>query len=102
MGYVSSFEPRVVSRANVQKIESRARISPLKHLLSAKTIDSDDVDWFCDTAAAFESGRAASGSTGKTVALLFFQPRFVFDPMQGSGTCADVCRELSIPCRSPG
>lgn len=32
--------------------------------------------------------------------LLFFQPRNVFDPMTGSGTCADVCRELALPCLS--
>lgn len=32
--------------------------------------------------------------------LLFFQPGSVFDPMTGSGTCADVCRELQIPCLS--
>src|SRR3954462_9935517 len=73
MAYVSSFEPRVVSRAHVQRFEPRARISPLKHLVSARDINSDDVDWFCEMAAAFESGRAVSGSTGKTVALLFFQ-----------------------------
>ena len=32
--------------------------------------------------------------------LNFFKPRLVFDPMSGSGTCADVCRELNIPCLS--
>jgi hypothetical protein len=32
--------------------------------------------------------------------LLYFQPRSVFDPMTGSGTCRDVCRELAIPCLS--
>ncbi len=32
--------------------------------------------------------------------LLYFQPASVFDPMTGSGTCRDVCRELSIPCSS--
>lgn len=32
--------------------------------------------------------------------LLYFQPKNVFDPMTGSGTCADVCRELQIPCLS--
>lgn len=30
--------------------------------------------------------------------LLFFRPSAVLDPMTGSGTCADVCRELAIPC----
>jgi hypothetical protein len=33
--------------------------------------------------------------------LLFFKPDgIVLDPMAGSGTCADVCRELGIPCMS--
>lgn len=32
--------------------------------------------------------------------LLYFQPGLVFDPMSGSGTCTDVCKELNIPCLS--
>ena len=32
--------------------------------------------------------------------LLFFQPQNVFDPMTGSGTCSDVCRDLGITCIS--
>ncbi len=32
--------------------------------------------------------------------LTYFQPGLVFDPMSGSGTCADVCRALNIPCLS--
>jgi hypothetical protein len=32
--------------------------------------------------------------------LLFFRSQNVFDPMTGSGTCADVCRELGTPCLS--
>ena len=32
--------------------------------------------------------------------LLYFHPRRVLDPMTGSGTCADVCRELGIECVS--
>ncbi len=32
--------------------------------------------------------------------LLYFQPGLVFDPMTGSGTCADVCKELNISCLS--
>lgn len=30
--------------------------------------------------------------------LRYFRPTTVFDPMSGSGTCVDVCRELGIPC----
>ena len=32
--------------------------------------------------------------------LVYFKPRNVFDPMTGSGTCRDVCRELAIECVS--
>ena len=32
--------------------------------------------------------------------LTYFKPGWVFDPMSGSGTCADVCKELGIPCLS--
>jgi hypothetical protein len=28
--------------------------------------------------------------------LNYFHPKFVMDPMHGSGTCADVCREIGI------
>ena len=30
--------------------------------------------------------------------LLYFRPGLIFDPMSGSGTAEDVCRELGIPC----
>lgn len=30
--------------------------------------------------------------------LTYFKPGLVFDPMAGSGTAEDVCRELGIPC----
>lgn len=32
--------------------------------------------------------------------LRYFGPKTVFDPMTGSGTCRDVCRELQIHCDS--
>jgi len=32
--------------------------------------------------------------------LTFFRPGLVFDPMSGSGTAADVCRDLGIPCHT--
>ncbi len=32
--------------------------------------------------------------------LLYFRPGSVFDPMTGSGTCRDVCREAGIYCYS--
>lgn len=73
MAYVRSYETRVLSRGNLQSVERKR--AGLKHLISAKDIDSDHVDYFCQMAEAFENGRtAASRSVGKTVALLFFQP----------------------------
>src|SRR5205823_5754043 len=48
---------------------------PLDHLLTAQSIDSNDVDRFCEAAEGFELGRMSpTASLGKTVALLFFQP----------------------------
>jgi hypothetical protein len=32
--------------------------------------------------------------------LRYYRPQRVFDPMTGSGTCRDVCRELGIECWS--
>jgi len=32
--------------------------------------------------------------------LQYYQPEHVLDPMKGSGTCQDVCRELQITCTS--
>lgn len=32
--------------------------------------------------------------------LLYFRAQRVFDPMTGSGTCADVCKELGVKCLS--
>ena len=32
--------------------------------------------------------------------LSYYRPKFVLDPMTGSGTCRDVCRELGVHCQS--
>lgn len=32
--------------------------------------------------------------------IRYFRPKTVFDPMSGSGTCRDVCRELDVLCTS--
>lgn len=32
--------------------------------------------------------------------LSYYRPKFVLDPMTGSGTCRDVCKELRIHCQS--
>lgn len=33
--------------------------------------------------------------------LRYFQPQSVFDPMTGSGTCRDVCKELAMLVKRP-
>ena len=66
--------PRIVptmKRDFVSPQHDRAKF----HLLSAETIDSNDIDAYCRAAEAFEAGRTRTpGSVGKAVALLFFQP----------------------------
>jgi hypothetical protein len=32
--------------------------------------------------------------------IRYFKPRSVFDPMTGTGTCQDVCKELAVYCYS--
>jgi aspartate carbamoyltransferase catalytic subunit len=74
---LGTLEPaRASSSAAIPKSFIRPdRTKHLKHLLTTKSIDSDDVNGFCQAAEAFELGRMpAAGSIGKTVALLFFQP----------------------------
>lgn len=50
----------------------------------------------------YGDARYPGNCSGKIIRdlLLFFQPRNVLDPMTGSGTCRDVCRELRLPCYS--
>jgi hypothetical protein len=67
--------------------------SPVPHLTSLYHFDSDGP----------YGDRKYPGNCGGNLIrdlLVFFRPRQVFDPMTGSGTCADVCRELEIPCLS--
>jgi len=48
---------------------------PSHHMLSAATIDGDDIDRYCEMAEAFETGIGPIGrAAGRAVALLFFQP----------------------------
>jgi aspartate carbamoyltransferase catalytic subunit len=70
----------VESRKNFARIAParfpvRGCTAPLKHVLSAKTIDLDEVDDLCQMADAFETRSLSSAeAAGKTIALLFFQP----------------------------
>lgn len=51
----------------------RAKLESLKHLLSASTLDLDDVDEVCELADRFESSGPSRRFAGRTVALVFFQ-----------------------------
>ncbi|HEY7330702.1 MAG TPA: hypothetical protein VH592_23885 [Gemmataceae bacterium] len=68
--------------------------SPVPHLTSLYHFDDDGK----------HRDHAYPGNCGGNLIrdlLLYFRPEgIVFDPMSGSGTCADVCRALGIPCMS--
>ncbi|MCA9065848.1 MAG: hypothetical protein KDA96_22425 [Planctomycetaceae bacterium] len=67
--------------------------SPVPHLTSL----------YHDDNAGNYGDRSYPGNCGGNLIrdlLNFFQPKRVFDPMSGSGTCRDVCRELRIDCWS--
>src|SRR5688572_25344455 len=67
--------------------------SPVPHLTSLYHFDGSDA---C-------GDRRYPGNCGGSLIkdlLRYFQPKSVFDPMTGSGTCRDVCRELGIYCYS--
>jgi len=55
-----------------------------------------------DEAGPYGDRRYPGNCSGELIKdlLTFFGPASVLDPMTGSGTCRDVCRELGIPCRS--
>jgi aspartate carbamoyltransferase catalytic subunit len=76
MSYASVVPGRLARNAPLSLVR-KSRTDRLKHVLSAKAFDSDDVDEFCQAAEAYELGPVparSSASAGKTVALLFFQP----------------------------
>ncbi|MEZ6128921.1 MAG: hypothetical protein R3C59_09580 [Planctomycetaceae bacterium] len=67
--------------------------SPVPHLTSL----------YHDDTAGDYGDRSYPGNCGGNLIrdlLLYFQPKSVFDPMSGSGTCRDVCTELGINCWS--
>lgn len=74
--------------------QAPANASPVPHLTSLYHFDR----------AGEYGDRSYPGNCGGNLIrdlLLYFRPEgIVLDPMSGSGTCADVCRELGIPCMS--
>ena len=85
----------------------RTHAFPNIAVLPMAPINASPVPWL--TSLYHKSWRGAYGHAGypgncsgeliKDL-LKYFQPRRVLDPMTGCGTCADVCRELGIPCVS--
>jgi len=67
--------------------------SPVPHLTSL---------YHFDRAGDYGDRRYPGNCGGNLIRdlLRYFAPRTVLDPMTGSGTCGDVCRELAIPCES--
>lgn len=55
-----------------------------------------------DEAGPYGDRRYPGNCSGELIKdlLRYFQPATVFDPMTGSGTCRDVCRELGVYCFS--
>jgi hypothetical protein len=67
--------------------------SPVPHLTSLYHFDSSTA----------YGKRAYAGNCGGDLIrdlLTYFRPGLLIDPMSGSGTCADVCETLGIPCMS--
>jgi hypothetical protein len=67
--------------------------SPVPHLTSL----------YHNTDAGTYGRRSYPGNCGGNLIkdlLMYFRPRLVLDPMTGSGTCQDVCRELRVRCRA--
>lgn len=81
--------------------------SSQKVTLPVAPTTASPVPWLTSIHSAFNRGpwgapsyRGNCGGYLIKDLLQFFGARSVLDPMAGSGTCRDVCRELDIPCTS--
>jgi hypothetical protein len=86
--------PVFAQRSGYAKLpQSPVNASPVPHLTSLYHFDG----------AADCGDRNYPGNGGGNLIrdlLRFYQPANVFDPMTGSGTCRDVCRDLGVECHS--
>src|SRR5688572_469468 len=74
MTYQSYESVKPFTRSTRVHVIPRPRSNRFKHLLTAATLDTDDVDELCHAADEFESGLVSSQRWGgKAIALLFFQ-----------------------------
>lgn len=91
----------------VQSAHDTAEIVAVSNLMPAAPKTGSPVPWLTSLHATPGRGDYGKSSypgncSGILIRdlLMFFQPATVLDPMAGSNTCADVCAELGIPCRS--
>lgn len=73
MAYLSFKSPDKLARDTRENTIRKARPDRFRHLLSAKALNIDDIDEFCQVADEFEAGLVPTHLAGRTVALLFFQ-----------------------------
>jgi hypothetical protein len=99
------YAARMKSRISEQPIASAAR--PIYAKLPLAPVNASPVPHLTSLyhfSRAGEYGdRRYPGNCGGTLIMdliRFFNPRSVFDPMTGSGTCRDVCREMNVYCYS--
>lgn len=88
---IERFRSAAPARADYAKLPRAPRnASPVPHLTSL---------YHFDRAGEYGDRRYPGNCGGNLIKdlLSYFRPGLVFDPMSGSGTCADVCRELGIP-----
>jgi len=90
-GVASVSAPRRTGPVYVRLPQAPITGSPVPHLTSL---------YHNEEAGPYGSRRYPGNCSGELIkdVLRFYSPSLVFDPMSGSGTCSDVCRELGIPC----
>ena len=90
-GIASVSAPRRTGPVYVRLPQAPITGSPVPHLTSL---------YHNEEAGPYGSRRYPGNCSGELIkdVLRFYTPSLVFDPMSGSGTCSDVCRELGIPC----
>lgn len=101
------YSPAVTHFANPFYASRTSRPEPVLARLPAAPQNASPVPHLTSLYHHHETGpygdRSYPGNCGGRLIrdlLKFFRPASVLDPMTGSGTCRDVCRELDIQCWS--
>ena len=102
---MQTINPFFASRRGVRRILSMDTTRPVYARLPRAPINASPVPHLTSLYHFHRAGeygdRGYPGNCGGNLIkdlLRYFTPKTVFDPMTGSGTCRDVCRELGIPC----